>query len=329
MYNFKNLVFEGGGVKGIAYAGALEVFDEYGFLNDIQRVAGTSAGAITAALLALTYSPTEIKDIISKTNFKDFEDGSWFIPKNVSRFINNYGWFKGDKFVSWISNLIEAKTGNKNCTFKELQELNYKSPFRELFVINTNLTQQRSDVLSHKTTPNMPINTAVRMSMSIPLFFQSVNWAGDVIVDGGVAWNYPINVFDNVKYLSNIKNGVTVDYNTDAGFIFNHETLGFRLDSEKEIQMNGMGWQSEPAEIKGLKEYMAGLANFMMEIANKRHLHQNDWNRTVFIDTLGVKSTEFNLKNEKISALIESGKRGIENYFEWRNSDSILNKLPA
>ena len=43
-YHFKNLVFEGGGVKGIAYVGAMEVLDKEGILNNIERVAGTSAG---------------------------------------------------------------------------------------------------------------------------------------------------------------------------------------------------------------------------------------------------------------------------------------------
>ena len=49
-----DLVFEGGGVKGIGLAGALATLEEreYG----PQNIAGTSAGAITAALLAAGYS---------------------------------------------------------------------------------------------------------------------------------------------------------------------------------------------------------------------------------------------------------------------------------
>src|SRR5579864_920356 len=54
-YPFQNLVFEGGGVRGVAYAGALDVLDRAGILSQIQAVAGTSAGAITAALVALGY----------------------------------------------------------------------------------------------------------------------------------------------------------------------------------------------------------------------------------------------------------------------------------
>ena len=58
-YHFKNLVFEGGGVKGIAYVGALEVLDKEGILKNIKRVAGTSAGAMVAVLVGLNYTATE------------------------------------------------------------------------------------------------------------------------------------------------------------------------------------------------------------------------------------------------------------------------------
>jgi len=51
-YHFRNLVFEGGGVKGIAYIGALEVLDKKGIMSDIQRFGGTSAGAINTVVLA-------------------------------------------------------------------------------------------------------------------------------------------------------------------------------------------------------------------------------------------------------------------------------------
>jgi len=88
-YHFRNLVFEGGGVKGIAYVGALEVLKSKGILQNINRVGGTSAGAINALLLGLNYSPTETKNILSKLNFKNFLDDSWGVcqaPKNRSTF---------------------------------------------------------------------------------------------------------------------------------------------------------------------------------------------------------------------------------------------------
>ena len=72
-HNFKNLVFEGGGVKGIAYGGALDVLDKMKILSSVIRVAGTSAGAINAVLVALGYTSAEVSKIIADTNFKDLK----------------------------------------------------------------------------------------------------------------------------------------------------------------------------------------------------------------------------------------------------------------
>lgn len=59
-YHFKNLVLEGGGVKGIAYVGALDVLIEKGIVSSIERVGGTSAGAINAILLGLGFTQSEV-----------------------------------------------------------------------------------------------------------------------------------------------------------------------------------------------------------------------------------------------------------------------------
>ena len=53
---YRNLVMEGGGIRGIAYGGALLELEQRGVLAGLRRVGGTSAGAIQAALLAVGYS---------------------------------------------------------------------------------------------------------------------------------------------------------------------------------------------------------------------------------------------------------------------------------
>ncbi|MEP6948960.1 MAG: patatin-like phospholipase family protein [Ginsengibacter sp.] len=45
-YPYKNLALEGGGVRGLAYAGAPEVLEQKDILKNVERVAGSSAGAI-------------------------------------------------------------------------------------------------------------------------------------------------------------------------------------------------------------------------------------------------------------------------------------------
>jgi NTE family protein len=51
--NYKNLVFEGAGIRGLAYAGVIQELESNGTLNNIEKVGGTSAGAIIATAVAL------------------------------------------------------------------------------------------------------------------------------------------------------------------------------------------------------------------------------------------------------------------------------------
>jgi predicted acylesterase/phospholipase RssA len=67
MTSISNLAFKGGGVLGIAYAGAIQVLEEKGLLQQVQKVAGTSAGAMTAALVSLNYTAAEIYNIVKGT----------------------------------------------------------------------------------------------------------------------------------------------------------------------------------------------------------------------------------------------------------------------
>src|SRR5690349_10381956 len=61
----RHLVFEGAGIRGIAYAGVIEVLEQKGRLPGVRQVGGTSAGAITALMLSIGYNATEIRDIIA------------------------------------------------------------------------------------------------------------------------------------------------------------------------------------------------------------------------------------------------------------------------
>lgn len=326
-YTFRNLVFEGGGVKGIAYGGALQRLEELEVLDSILRVAGTSAGAITATLLAVGYTPKEIIKIISETDFKKFEDNTFLYVRDIIRLIRDFGWNRGIEFEKWIGKLIKDKTGNENFTFAQLHEAAHITTYKELFVICSNISKQKAEILCAESTPNLSLKAAVRMSMSIPIYFAATkNEFNDIIVDGGVTLNYPVNIFDKVKYLDNPNNGVLNDLDPD--YAFNYETLGFRVDSTKRVDYLKPNWDIQPEPVKNLKSYVGALINFMMEIANKTHLCRNDWNRTIFIDSMDVKTTEFKLSSDKINSLIINGKNAVDYYFSWKNSDSVWSKLP-
>ena len=107
-------------MKGIAYVGALEVLDREGILNDIERVAGTSAGAMVAVMVALNYTAEEMRQVLEGLNFKDFKDSTKGILRDTIRLFKNYGWYKGDYFRNLMAKLIEKKTGNGEMTFEQL-----------------------------------------------------------------------------------------------------------------------------------------------------------------------------------------------------------------
>jgi len=273
---YRNLVMEGGGIKGIAYGGAMLALEENGVLQDITRVAGTSAGAISASLLAIGYSAQDISDIIADTPVESFNDDG-FVSRGTRRLINDYGWFKGESFLNTMENIIYKRTGNANLTFLELHRLASSYPFRDLYVVGADLSDQKSVVFSYETYPNMRIADAVRVSMSIPIYYKAVwlNSEGKVFdvptpkdnchlfVDGGILMNFPIEIFDNTKYLT----GEEGTYD-----VFNKETIGLRLERMEQINHeveNGTG--SAPFEIIDLNSYMSALGSVLMRNVHPAH----------------------------------------------------------
>ena len=81
-------------------------------------------------------------------------------------------------------------------------------------------------------------------------------------------------------------------------------------------------------KVKNIKQFVVALMNFTMEMVNKKHLHKNDWNRTVFVDSLNVQTTQFSLSKQQIVDLIQSGKVAVDNYFTWKKNDLKDGILP-
>lgn len=328
-YHFRNLVFEGGGVKGLAYVGALGELETRGVMTGIRRVGGTSAGAINAVLLALDYSLEETRDVLSTLDFNNFMDDSWGVVRDTKRLIDRFGWYKGDFFLDWIGRLVEAKTGNRFSTFNDLGHLG----FRDLFLCGSNLSTGFSEVFSNEHTPRMRVADAARISMSLPLFFQAVrNTRDDVYVDGGVQRNYPVKLFDRVKYLEKKrKHGVVTDYYTrfnrekprgSSPYRYNKETLGFRLDARDQIAAFRDGAEPPVNEIQDFFDYGLALVRAVLNNEASAHLHSDDWMRTVYIDSLGVGTTEFDLDEATKERLVASGAAGVTAYFDWWDSVS-------
>lgn len=272
-YPFTNLVFEGGGVKGVAYAGALEVLEEVGILGRVTAVAGTSAGAITASLVAVGYTPAELKAIMLALDLTTFEDGGLEGP---ARLLEKYGWYRGEAFLTWIRDRVAEKLGSPAATFADLAATRRV----DLRVVATEITTHTSQVFSAATSPTVAVADAVRMSMSIPFFFAAVRTGAGVFVDGGATWNYPLQIFD----------GVSADWGT----------LGFHLDNP--------GPPRPPAHVADLVEFAKNLYESVMAVqADYYRRSPDDLRRTVVIDDLGLKATDFAITTAQKEELIANG----------------------
>jgi NTE family protein len=308
----------------------MQVLETKGILQDILRVGGTSAGAINSALLGLNYSPQDTLDILSRLDFRSFLDDSWGLVRDTDRLITEYGWYKGDYFRRWIADLVAAKTGNPEATFRDVDAQKESRGFRDMYFIGTNLSTRFAEVFSCEHTPRMCVADAVRISMSIPLFFAAKrSIRGDVYVDGGLIDNYPVKLFDRGKYLVDEAGIRTPEYYRShnerleqtgvnvSPYLYNQETLGFRLDSAEELAV--FRDQAEPPQhrIEDFFAYAWNLVQTLLETQASMHLHSDDWHRTIYIDTLGVKTTDFALGDERKAALVQSGRTHTERYFAW------------
>ena len=315
---YRNLVFKGGGVRGIAYLGALDVLDEYRIVDNIERVAGTSAGAITAAILSMQLSVADSKDLFNTLDLDKIPQRSTkpprrFLPgfpdeENYLRFLNKYGWYSSNYFYQWLQEIIADQCeGNGRATFVEFRERD----FRDLHIVATNISRQRAEVFSADTTPEVAVADAVRMSMSIPIFFEALRFDGknfgdgDYYVDGGLFDNFPTHIFDKPEYASRnwtYRDGI------------NWETLGLFLYPDQYLH------PADPVYPKNVWEFLS------LSLRNLYQSHEMtyyetrtvDRHRTIEISDCGIDTTDFEIDvgDDKYLMLYESGENAVRAFFE-------------
>jgi NTE family protein len=302
---FADLVFEGGGVKGIGLAGAFRALTDGGFTP--KNVAGTSAGAITAALVAAGYSADELDAILADVPFKKFMDKGVEdkLPfGSAVSVLKDQGIYEGKFFRNWIADLLREKGKTK---FGDLvnEDADQPSQRYRLRVIASDVTDRRMLVLPNDAEhlgidpDELEIAYAVRMSMSIPIFFEPVIHenpnTGDehTIVDGGMLSNFPVWLFD--------REGAEPRWPTFGLLLVEPDPkvpIGRRLPGEGHGVKRGT-----------LLDYVRALAATVMGAHDRMYVEKATYARTIPIPTLGVGTTEFDITRERSAELYESGRK--------------------
>lgn len=208
-----NIVLSGGGVNGIAHIGALIHLKEGGLLDNVKRIAGTSAGAFIGLGIVLDFTPKESLEFMASIDFKKFPHSkSYSITAPITLF-TKFGIYSRKYIHENIIKLIKQKTGLDNPTFAELQKHKTKFNLKDFYVTATNMSKRTMKIFSHEHTPDITVADAIHASMAVPgmftpMRFKEVNGKltkhpeGDIFIDGGLLDNYPLDIFDEQKYQS-------------------------------------------------------------------------------------------------------------------------------
>jgi len=192
-----NIVFEGGGIKGIAYLGVLKFLEERGI--QIAKIGGTSIGAIMASLVAVGYNSQELEAIIDNFDYsvlKYFEK-----EKTTERILNSLkgaGIYSLQDFEAYMEKLLERKNKTKFLDLKVGEDYRLK-------IVVAEWTKKEKMIIPNDlkkiniNADTFPIAKAATMSASIPLFYRYYKINEYRFLDGGVVSNFPLDLFSKSK----------------------------------------------------------------------------------------------------------------------------------
>lgn len=187
---FDSLQFGGGAHHTTLFLGALHQLILNGTvdLEKINTFGGSSAGSLIALLLTIGMTPKEIFEEVLEVDLEEL----FLNDVNITNLFTNNGFCYGKMFVQKITETVQKRIPDftMKSTFEYLQKLTKKT----LVISATNLTQKKVELFSHEETPTMSVVYALRLSVSIPLLFQTLQYKNNLYVDG--AWFKDIRDLD-------------------------------------------------------------------------------------------------------------------------------------
>lgn len=376
-----DLVFEGGGVKGAAFVGALQVLKEA--KHDTRRLIGTSAGAITVTCIAAGYTPDEMLKVVKEQRdgkpcfcaFLEPPVADDFPPevrensqarkllksvletaidseeinrptkagliglrailnndKQARRLIdrlmkNRYfvhgfslledvALFSDRQFIEWMEERLMEKGFEPGISLREFYKTTNR---RHLTVVAADTWNKEMLILNHHTAPDCPVVQAVRMSMGIPFVWKEKVWdnekwglyrgrmiAQSSIVDGGVLSNFPLRLLIDKKYEAVM----------DAGGDAKIRNLGLLIDESALIPGAREAPRKKPSHAWQELRISQSLTRLVETVlgAWDRDIIEENRDDVCFIAGKGIDALEFDLTEERMDLLINSGRCAMTQY---------------
>lgn len=311
-----DLVLEGGGVRGIGLAGALLTLSAAGYR--FQRVAGTSAGSIVAALVAALGAAgqplSRLNEIMQTINYPEFMNRPALGDVELAeRLVSRHGLYDGGAYLrKWLGGQLEdigiTKFSQLRLSDSEADSNLRDSQKYSLVVCVTDVTRRALarlpwDYPRYGLNPDdQLIVDACIPSMSIPVFFQpyelnAVTATVDGVeypaekctwVDGGVLDVYPVDIFDR----------------TD-GRPARWQTIGIKLEAKQPIM-------PPPHEKDDVVAELIDIVKTAIDNGDRNYVGREQASRTVFVNAADVSTTDFNITPAQQAQLYKAGQEGAQ-----------------
>ena len=301
---YENLAFEGGGVRGYAYAGAIKQLDDMDYLKNFKRFSGTSVGALFASMLACDFSADQILAAKDRLDFSSFSPS--FSLRSLYCVWDYYGMNCTDELKKQFCEILKDKV-DPEITMKEL----FKLTGKELVIVTCCLSRKKPVYLHHACFPNVKLVDAMIASVSVPYIFQpsTFDWLGsnDYYVDGGIVDNYPIWVYNDIESLYN------GDLHTVDKDYISPQTLGLKLLCKGE--KNDSEVFNDRKDLNNLTRFSSALLNTLMLQIERSDISPTYIMQTVSIKTGTISFIDFKIDSDKIDELVKNGHIGVCLFF--------------
>ena len=281
-----NCIFGGGGIRGMCYVGAVKAIQECGI--EINSLAGSSVGAVFAALYAIGYRAEEIKELFIDFNFNMFRD------LNINLFNNDISLSKGEIFLDWLREKIGKKVLKDE--YSKNSKVRFKDIDRDLQILTVDISTNTPYIFSKTATPEEEIAFAVRASAGLPGLMKPINIGDSILVDGDLIKSWAAwKTYDSLN-------------TSDA------RLLEFRLEGSR-----------DGSDIKNPMDYVNSIINTIWYLSTENvfnEYHQNDRYDFIIIDAKDVILFDFTIDREIKEKLIDKGYRVTKEYL----SSTLVNK---
>jgi NTE family protein len=199
LYPRVGLVLSGGGARGMAHVGVLQALEEEGI--PIDYITGTSMGAMAGAFYAAGYTPAEMQGFLLRETNAWFAPGTLFQEERYYKLQKPHDLTIGEVPIDFLTRgdlpLPEQIFSDFEINLRLNERLapislGVKDQFDSLLVpyraVGADLYRKKAILFSQGS-----LATAVRVSISVPIFFAPVTTRKFVnLVDGGVYDNFPV-----------------------------------------------------------------------------------------------------------------------------------------